>query len=42
LDSGTAKVLIAANNARGGDTYFNGGGNFAIGTDTASYKLHVN
>ena len=42
LDSGTVKVLIAANNARGGDTYFNGGGNFAINTDTASYKLHVN
>jgi hypothetical protein len=42
LDSGTRKVLIAANNARGGDTYFNGGGNVAIGTDTASYRLHVN
>jgi hypothetical protein len=42
LDSGTVKVLIGANNARSGDTYFNGGGNFAIGTDTASYKLHVN
>jgi hypothetical protein len=42
LDNGTVKVLIAANNARGGDTYFNGGGNFAINTDTASYKLHVN
>jgi hypothetical protein len=42
LDNGTVKVLIAANNARGGDTFFNGGGNFAINTDTASYKLHVN
>jgi hypothetical protein len=42
LDNGTVKVLIAANNSRGGDTYFNGGGNFAINTDTASYKLHVN
>ena len=42
LDNGTVKVLIAANNARGGDTYFNGGGNFAINTDSASYKLHVN
>ena len=42
LDSGTVKVLIAANNGRGGDTFFNGGGNFAINTDTASYKLHVN
>ena len=42
LDNGTVKVLIAANNGRGGDTFFNGGGNFAINTDTASYKLHVN
>lgn len=42
LDNGTVKVLIAANNSRGGDTYFNGGGNVAIGTDVASYKLHVN
>ena len=30
------KVNIAANNSIGGDTYFNGGGNVAIGTDTAS------
>ena len=42
FDNGVKKVNIAANNSRGGDTYFNGGGNVAIGTDTASYKLHVN
>jgi hypothetical protein len=41
-DNGVKKVNIAANNSRGGDTYFNGGGNVAIGTDAASYKLHVN
>jgi hypothetical protein len=41
-DNNVRKVNIAANNARGGDTYFNGGGNVAIGTDTPSYKLHVN
>ena len=41
-DNGVKKVNICANNSRGGDTYFNGGGNVAIGTDTASYKLHVN
>jgi hypothetical protein len=42
LDSGTRKVLIAANNARGGDTYFNGGGNVGIGTDSPGYKLTCN
>jgi hypothetical protein len=42
FDNGVRKVNIAANNSRGGDTYFNGGGNVAIGTDTASYRLHVN
>jgi hypothetical protein len=41
LDSGTVKVLIAANNARGGDTYFNGGGNFGINTDAPTNKLEV-
>jgi hypothetical protein len=34
LDNGVAKVSIAANNSRGGATYFNGGGNVLIGTDT--------
>lgn len=44
LDNGTAKVNIAANNSRGGDTYFNGGGNVLIGKNTqtnSSYKLEV-
>ena len=41
LRDGVVKVLIAADNSRGGDTYFNGGGNVAIGTDSASQKLHV-
>jgi hypothetical protein len=40
-DEGVVKVRIAANNSRGGDTIFNGGGNVAIGTDTASQKLTV-
>jgi hypothetical protein len=34
LDEGVIKVSIAANNARGGATYFNGGGNVLIGTTT--------
>jgi len=41
LDSGTVKVLIGANNARSGDTYFNGGGNFGINTDAPTNKLEV-
>jgi hypothetical protein len=41
MDNGTVKVLIAANNSRGGDTYFNGGGNFGIGTDAPGRKLSV-
>jgi len=41
FDNGTAKVLIAANNARGGDTYFNGGGNVGIGTTSPQSLLHV-
>ena len=32
LDNGATTVNIAANNSRGGHTYFNGGGNFGIGT----------
>jgi hypothetical protein len=43
LDEGVIKVNIAANNARGGATYFNGGGNVLIGTATdAGFKLDVN
>lgn len=38
---GVVKVLIAADNSRGGDTYFNGGGNFGINTDVPSAKLEV-
>ena len=38
---GVVKVLIAADNSRGGDTYFNGGGNFGINTDVPSSKLEV-
>jgi hypothetical protein len=41
MDNGTNKVLIAANNSRGGDTYFNGGGNFGINTDAPTSKLEV-
>lgn len=41
FDNGTAKVLIAANNSRGGDTYFNGGGRFGINTDSPASKFHA-
>ena len=41
LRDGVAKVLIAADNSRGGDTYFNGGGNFGIGTNAPTSKLFV-
>jgi len=33
---GVVKVLIAADNSRGGDTYFNGGGSVLIGTTTSN------
>tara|TARA_Y100000310_G_C20425197_1_gene688707 strand:- start:63 stop:842 length:780 start_codon:yes stop_codon:yes gene_type:complete len=41
LDNGTAKISMAANSARGGDTYFNTGGNVCIGTtgySTGTFK----
>ena len=41
LDNGVAKISMAANSARGGDTYFNTGGNFGIGTNTPSYQLQL-
>jgi lysophospholipase L1-like esterase len=42
-DNGTATVLIAANNSRGGDSYFNAGGNLANGTnDDLGYKFYNN
>ena len=31
LDNGTVKINMAANSSRGGDTYFNTGGNIGIG-----------
>jgi hypothetical protein len=34
LDENTIKVSISANASRGGDSYINNGGNFAIGTTT--------
>jgi hypothetical protein len=40
-DNGTAKISMAANASRGGDTYFNTGGNFGIGTTNPSSSLHV-
>lgn len=40
--NGVANVLIAADNSRGGDTYFNGGGSVGIGnTASPTYKLLV-
>jgi hypothetical protein len=43
-DEGTVRVNISANNSRGGDTYFNGGGNVGIGTATpdTNSRLDVN
>jgi hypothetical protein len=43
FDEGVAKVIINANNSRGGDTYFNGGGNVGIATSSpfAGAKLTV-
>jgi len=41
LRDGVAKVLIAADNSRGGDTYFNGGGNVGIGTTSPKSLLEV-
>ena len=40
-ENGILKVNIAANNARGGDTYFNGGGKVGIGTTTPSATFEV-
>ena len=40
-DNGVVKVSIAANNARGGDTYFNGGGKVGIGTAAPAYPLDL-
>ena len=40
-ENGISKVNIAANNARGGDTYFNGGGKVGIGTTTPSATFEV-
>ena len=40
-DNGTRRVNICANNSRGGDTYFNGGGFFGIGMNNPSYTLHI-
>ena len=42
FDSGATKVSIVANSSRGGDTYFNGGGKLAIGTDVVGYGLFTN
>jgi hypothetical protein len=41
FDNGITKVNIAANNSRGGNTYFNGGGNFGIGTTTPNSTFEV-
>ena len=41
LDSSVATVNIAADNARGGDTYFNGGGKVGIGTVSPGSKLEA-
>ena len=40
-DNNTVKVNIAANNSRGGATYFNGGGNVGIGTNDPSRMLTI-
>jgi hypothetical protein len=40
-DEGTVRVNISANNSRGGNTYFNGGGNVGINTSNPTKLLHV-
>lgn len=40
-EAAVTKVNIAANNSRGGDTYFNGGGNVGIGTNAPVSRLDI-
>ncbi len=40
-DNDIKRVSICANNNRGGDTYFNGGGNVGIGNNAPGYPLDV-
>lgn len=41
FNEGTSTVNIAANASRGGNTYFNNGGNVGIGTTDPVSKLHI-
>ena len=41
LDQGVATISMAADAARGGNTYFNTGGKFGIGTSSVPYLLSV-